>query len=308
MSETNRIVLRDAAGRVYLRAAINVAFFLKPPIDEVVSELRAVFDEYLGMVSPETLRWEAVGAAAEEWKPFNSTTIKRCRAQLSQPAASKRRLTAFELADGEVAGDAPQNSFQVLGGPIRTNLPQETCLLQMCFPSDAVKADSVDGFVAQVRQLASLMPYVSGYCSPVLNWAELGREEAIARTRDIVARHAGFDIHMNSTGRTWLGTRVRGARWLTFLGRSLVDALGGQESLRRSLSAEIDLQTAGDGLMVRAGKQPELGDATKGQETPLLRTVARVIEPVTAFEEVVLLGSFADWDKDALRNWERRFL
>jgi hypothetical protein len=60
--------------------------------------------------------------------------------------------------------------------------------------------------------------------------------------------------------------------------------------------------------MIRAGLIPEIGDKAQKQGTPLLNAVAKILEPVTAFEEVVLLGSLAKWDKDFLRWWERRFL
>ena len=44
-------------------------------------------------------------------------------------------------------------------------------------------------------------------------------------------------------------------------------------------------------------------------DTPYLRSVARVLEPVTLFRELALFNTaFADQDEDILAKYERRFL
>ncbi|HEV7913237.1 MAG TPA: type VI immunity family protein [Albitalea sp.] len=295
-------------GRTFLREAFVVAFFLPGPIAETVDAIERAFDLFLAMIPDGALRWESVGASSEEWKPVNKTTVSRSRAQLRPDAAAKRKLTSFELADGEVGGDVPRYAFTVLGGQLRSNLPDERTLVQMSFPIDTVTTADVDAFVARLRDIAAVLPLSSGYGSPAIQWAELDRDTAIAQTRAIVARYPGYDVNMNETGRLRLGSRVRGARWLTFLGPEILARLGGLEALRAKLPPAFEFHPAGAGLLVRAARLPEIGDAAKKVDVPMLRALAAALEPVTAFEEVVLLGSLADWDKDALRKWERRFL
>jgi hypothetical protein len=306
---TQQVIRTDSAsGVTYLREAVVVAFFLRPPISALADALLGAFDRFIGMVPADALKWASIGASSEEWKPFESTTVKRCKAQLSGTAPAKRRLTSFEVKDGTRGGDAPAYACLVLGGPVRPDKPTERCLFQMSFPVEVLERESVSEFVKGIHTIASAIPYESGYASPSLQWAELGRDQAIAESRALASRYPGYDIQMNSTGRTWLGPRVRGARWLTFLGADLAQALGGAAALRDVLPDTIGIEPAGRGVMIRVGETPELGDANRKVRIPALDSLARVLEPVTAFQEVVLLGSLADWDKDRLEKWERRFL
>jgi TseV toxin immunity protein TsiV len=296
------------SGRVFLREVFIVAFFLPGPIDETVSAIDRAFDLFLAMIPKGAFRWASVGASSEEWKPVSESTIARCKAQLRRDAAAKRKMTSFELVDGDVGGSVPRYAVTVLGEPLDSKLPNERTLFQMSFPIDAVMAGDVDAFVAELVEIAAALPVDSGYGSPAIQWAQFDRDAAIAQTRGIVARHAGYDVNLNTTGRTWLGSRVRGARWLTFLGPRILERLGGGDALRKELPEPFEFLPAGANLLVRAGSLPEIGDMAMKVDTPLLRALAAVLEPVTAFDEVVLLGSLANWDKDVLRKWERRFL
>ncbi len=304
----NEIYKTGPQGRTFLRESFVVAFFLPGPIVATVAGIERAFDLFLAMIPDGVLRWESVGASSEEWRPVNKTTVSRCKAQLRPDAAAKRELTSFELADGEVGGDVPRYAFTVVGGQLSSDVPNEQTLVQISFPIDTVMTGDVDAFVIKLLGFAVMLPFSSGYGSPAIQWAELNLDSAIAQTRGIVLRHPGYDVNMNETGRTWLGPRVRGARWLTFLGPEILTRLGGADALHAELPNTFEFYAAGEGLLLRAGHLPEIGDTPKKVDVPMLRTLAAALESVTAFEEVVLLGSLADWDKAALRKWERRFL
>jgi hypothetical protein len=294
-------------GRVYLRNGVTVAMFLPTPLHESVDPLLAACKEYFEIVPKDALKWALVGANSEEWKPINSTTIRSCLAQLSLNAAKKRSLTFFEVAGGEMAGDAPSHGVVVIGNPRDPELPDELSLMQMYFPPKAVEDELVDQFVQNVCKFATLLPVVSGYASPGLQWAEIGSGAAAMQSKKFMVRYPGYDVQVNEEGRTWLGLRVRGARWLTFLGPALTEKLGGVKSLRALLREPIQIESIGQSVMIRAGKGPEIGDRAATVGTPHLCSVAKVLEPVTAFEEIVLLREF-DHDKKFLEKWERRFL
>ena len=309
MVKKTEILKKDSrTGRVYFREGVIVAFFMEPPIAGIVDQLQSAFDVYLDMIPQDVLRWESIGASSEEWKPFNGTTLQRSRAQLRKEPAAKRSLTSFELSDGNIGGDAPGYGIILIGEPVEIELPDQMCLLQLYFPPGAVAEDSVESFVRDITKLARILPYVSGYVSPALHWAELGQDQAIVESRQIVARHIGYDIQMNETGRTWLGKRLRGARWINFLGTEILERVGGISALRNSLPSTVDVNFVGHGAIIQAGFVPEIGDKARSVDTPVLRAIARCLEPVTAFQEVVLLGSFASWNKEYLEKWERRFL
>ena len=230
---------RPDTGRVYLREALIVAFFFPPPIAEAAEGLGRVLDLYVAAIPPGSLTWSSIGASSEEWKPVGRTTIQRCRDQLKREAAAKRKLTSFELTDGQVGGDARGYGIAVLGSPGGDqDLPDELCLVQMEFPMETLDATTADKFVDLCKQIAGLVPYVSGYASAGLQWAELHRSEAAAESRGLAMRHPGYDVEMNDSACLRLGRRVRGARWLTFLGDELVAAVDGRVDEDEDVDAE----------------------------------------------------------------------
>lgn len=299
----------NESGIVYLRDGITAAFFLPTPLHEIVDPILSVFQKYIEIIPDQVLRWESVGANSEEWRPVSKTTISRCCSQLQPEAARKRDLTSFELKDGDLAGDASGYGITVIGNPLDPELLEEKNLVQIYFPIRFIEADQVDSFVDTIRNLAALLPFVSGYVSPGLQWAESFSEEAMQQARGIARRHPGYDVQDNVNGRSDIDNKVRGARWLTFLGPSLNEQLGGFETLSKAFDEPVTVEKLRHGIMIRAGKEPEIGDVNRKVDTPLLRQVANVLEPITLFGEEALIGlGFADPDEDDfLEQWERRF-
>jgi hypothetical protein len=112
----------------------------------------------------------------------------------------------------------------------------------------------------------------------------------------------------NLSWMSWkLGTRVRGAYWLTYLGQPVLGELGGAEGLRsRLFSPDTTVQEMeGARAVVTLGKWPEAGDTQQGQMLPAYRELARVLEPWIYFEEHITRPEFLARDR---RRWERRFL
>jgi hypothetical protein len=294
---------------VILRSGVTLAFFLPMPFGEVATAALETFERYLAGIPQGVLRWSAVGATTDEWKPLAKTTLGRCRALLTGDGPATRNLTAFTLTDGQEGGAAPGYSILVVGGKPSPRLLDELALIQMTFPSSVLAEDGIEKFVTFATHLAEPLPYVSGYGSPALVWSESDPTAGLRAAWGQAVRHAGYDVESNETGRLRLGVRVRGARWLTFLGPELLAKLGGLDAMKANLPVTVTLEPAGHGTLMRAGAVAEIGDRNRREETPLLRAVARVLEPVTQFEESMLLRSpFAAGHESEFLEWERRFL
>lgn len=302
------------SGMVLVQEAITVAFFLPSPIHKVATSLRRACDEYFALIPDGALRWASVGANSHVFLPFKSTTLRSCRAQLSPTLTKKRTLTAFDLKDtghfyhgGSVVADARSHGLLVIGGRRTQGRPDELSLMQMTFPSEMVHGDRAEEFVDNMCKIASALPIVSGYASPGLQLSEYGGYTARSRSWDILSRYPGYDVENNESGRHRLGTRVRGARWLTFIGPTILKKLGGAQSLQRTLGAQIETRPIGRGLLVRAGHVPEIGDTLYDVGTPRLNSVAEALRPVTAFGEGEMRAYFAQ-DDDFHHAWDRRFV
>lgn len=301
--------VHDKSGITYLRDGILVAFFLPKPLHENAAGVADVLDLFLKSVPSDAIKWAGVGASSEEWKPATKNSIDKCRAMLVPSAAKKRAITTFELAGGAQASDAPEHAFTLIATRPERGAPDEVDLVEMVFRPASVDEAHVDAFVETVQRMAERVAFISGYASPALLYSEVGEGRAMDESRAIAERHPGFDVQKNKLGCLDQNHWVRGARWLTFLGPDILKTLGGVKKLRAALHADIVVKEIATGVMIRAGRVPEFGDSNKRIDTPLLRNLARVLEPVTLFNEPILLSSyFADGDESALTKWERRFL
>ena len=154
-------------------------------------------------------------------------------------------------------------------------------------------------------ELARELPFNSGHASLSFHALEnySGVSEAILQH---CFRYPGMDIPEMGIASLELGTRVRGAYWLTFLGAPVLDELGGAAGLRAHLgSADITVEPLGEGrVVVTLGEWPEAGDTEQGRMLPLHRELARVLEP-WLYEEQTRRTAFTEQD---MRRWHRRFL
>jgi hypothetical protein len=181
-------------------------------------------------------------------------------------------------------------------------------LLQINFPASYADDDRVDALFSLVTTLAQRLEPVSGYCSPSLLPSDAHQSAAFLALRPLALRFPGYDVAMNDLAALELGDRVRGARWISLLGPAPLAALGGLDALRTALPKPIEVLDLAGTVAIRAGRLPEIGDVNRREDTPLLKAVARALEPITLFSEVDLLSHFADFDEELLSRWERRFL
>lgn len=307
MSEIHEIKYKHSeSGRLYLRNGIILAFFISKPIYEISVPLTELLNRFVQNLPIGTLKWMIASATSEEWKQINDDSISHLILTLAPEGMRKRKLTGFVLNDS--GADAPGYSFDLVGESCDENFPDAAVLVQMTFPLEVLQKDFLETFVHQVRDYSEIISPTYGYCAPVLLTSELHREEAFQKIRGLVIRYPGYDVQMNEMTRLDIGMRVRGARWITFLGTELTERLGGVEVLSKFLLKPIAVERLKACVMIRAGNHPEIGDINRCLDTPLLRNVAKVLEPVTLFDEVDMLSNLADFDEEFLQRWEHRFL
>jgi hypothetical protein len=156
-----------------------------------------------------------------------------------------------------------------------------------------------------ILELAEPLPFNSGHAGPAFN-ALMDLVGVSAELRQGCVRYPGMDVPDLGDLSMSLGTRVRGAYWLTFLGQPVLGELGGPRGLRSHLSApDISVQDMeGERAVITLGPRPEAGDTQQGLDLPLHRELARILEPWLYHRSVPWSGFTP---KDMLR-WERRFL
>lgn len=303
------IIRVDAeTARVYLRDGVTLSLFFGEPTPEVAEGLAFAFQAFLEIVPPEDLRWASLSANAEEWKPFKTSMIQRCKKLMEPAGLASRELTFIQIQGGDAGGPAPGVGFALFVTSDLSEYPTERNLLQMYFPSRVVEASERYNFVKKVKEIVSHFPVLSGYCSPGLHWMDGSPQRALKAAFAIGLRYPGFDIEYNQLGRDDLADHLRGARWITFIGPGIMSRLLTSKSHRLQFPAPISTELLANTTMILASESPEVGDTNRQVGVPSISAVARMLEPVTQFDEPILLRyGPTTYGPEILQKWERRF-
>jgi len=296
----------DTNGNCLARDNIVIAFFRKCPFADMVEGAKYCVDQYLQMIPTDVLHWSVIGASADTYKPLTEKSLARCRSMLTAVKARQKNIH-FRLLGHEKYG--PDYGVVLDGNKIPSNegFLDQTNVIEMRFPREFLNENSEDAFVAIVTDLFENMPCDSGYASVSLCFGKESRyAEAGAQITPLALRSHGFDIPNNLSTGGFLGNHCRGARWLTMLSNELINELGGNDSLTEKLLDGVEIINTTHGVVLRAGRSPEIGDVNRNQTTPLLASVAHAIEAVTYFGDPSLRPLFGH-DAEKQNRWERRF-
>jgi Protein of unknown function (DUF3396) len=171
------------------------------------------------------------------------------------------------------------------------------------------------------------------YHDILLQWAEIGRpihgsfglglimEEGCSRGPSMplaypfLKRFVGLEYPDLDTWVTMsedsTSPTIRSTNWLTFIDTPRAEALGGEKAIRSEVEPTCTVRAYDGGLVIQAGPEPQLGDATKGDIPAPYRTVARALRPLR-FEDFGRNGIFNGLpsplvDRDETLRWLRRF-
>lgn len=297
------IAKRNDDGELLVRDSQLAAFFCQHPYRELAKAFGGVFEDWIRRAPAEAKTWALIGPNADEQKPLTAKLLERARAQFDPARAKKSDMSAIQIGGPQESN--PDHAFVFVGD--NDIAGDQTNMLEIRSPSAEVDADRVERYVETIRHIAEQIPYDSGYASLALTHiADRQKAEFAEAARKWAFRHPGFDMPENDATNSRIGRKVRGAYWLTFVGPWAVEKLGGEKALRKALPKEIDVQAVGVGVMIRCGQLPAEGDLNRDEKLPLVRAVAKVLEPVTLFGDRFLNTLFRDEDERA--RWERRHL
>jgi hypothetical protein len=154
-------------------------------------------------------------------------------------------------------------------------------------------------------ELAAPLPFCSGHAGLSFNGQFSSRAEE--QIDELSMRYPGMDLP-DPTGLSLdIGTRVKGVRWLNFLGQPVLGELGSAAGLRTRLHSPGTTvqELEDDRVVITLGPSPDAGDTEQGRTLPAYRELARVLEPWLYRTE----SKHAHLEvPEHVRRWERRFL
>jgi hypothetical protein len=296
------IRLRTDSGRLVARDGVVLCFFMRRSHKEIAPAVWRALQTYLRAVPPRSLNW--YGSDDGDTLPLDNKGWEVIRKQMLERPWGAEWIVELEETDSEVGGYHFEYDGRKLDADLFRHDEDSTSGVLFTFPTEYLLEHGPDHLRALALELARELPFSFGYASLAFvsphglwyaaRWELLG----------YLSRFLGFDLyHLGDTSRV-IGTRARGAYWLTFLGQPLLGQLGGIDALRHKLPfPDVSLQPLEpERLLITLSEWPEPIDTAKSLHPAQYRDLAWLLEPFLYEERT---GWFS-LDKDNMRRWLRR--
>ena len=277
-----------------MKECVTFTFYIRRSHPEIVHGVEQALELYLQAVGPGALRWYP--DLDGDWQELDEAGWAFVRRKLIHPRGAN-----IELAGSP---DAPDGYEFLYRGRLLENA-QTVCAVSCLFPLEQLKSRGSAWMRDFALKLATKLPFDSGLAGLSFLF-RIWTQDNISALRDKNLRHPGVNIP-DSYLYMSIGTSVKGVSWLTFVGPSVLDALGGVDGLRARLhSPGTTVEALGpERAVVTLGTAPEAGDTETGHLLPAYRELARVLEPWLYVEQRCAWRNFT---LEEVRRWERRFL
>src|SRR5258708_558985 len=276
---TKPIRLTDSSGEVLARDNVVMAFFRKCPFSDMADGVMKVFEKYFEVIPQNVLQWSIIGMSAETFTPVNKQALTRCASMLKKDAA-KKKDAYFQLMGPQKW--MPDYCWTITGRkePEKAGFLDQTNVVEMVFPREFLSTCGEDDFVQLANDLFVVLRSDSGYGSVALYCNESAAERAGALIVPLALRSRRFDIPNNSSTASFMGSRCRGARWLTMLSTELADQVGGLKAFKQKLPKEVTIHESPKGVLLQSGQTPANCRVNPNKANPALPFVGHLNEKI----------------------------
>lgn len=279
---------------IVCRPVMSLTYYFADATADIGGPVADAIEAYLELVPKGTLRSHK--QANGEDGPLTTRTVTR---DLNKLRASKTTQFEIRYHSGEPA-NVGEHGLLVVSDEIDPDLPDVANLLRFEFPPVQANSKNLGAFLDFVQSISATLPFQSGVAGYAIAYLGAFEFEAYQLLPGAIMRFLALDPSYTSA---YLDMRnhTPDAHWLTLLGDTLLQQLGGRSALSGALSgAEIlDLP---HGVLVRAADVPPIGDVNRGaKDIGLLPDLARFMRPTRVNIEHMFNDEFDP------AKWLRRF-
>jgi hypothetical protein len=301
------LTIRDEQGRAMLKVGWVVRmFFADPwtrPVREAVSEAA---EDYLELVR-EHLRW-ARKSGTGRMSPIDKKKVPSPREWLPEYEDGASWSVGYHGGDNKE--EASHFELDILGGD---EIARDSGYFEAYLPLTwfATHSGTIQDFVLGLAQ--RLRP-TSGYCNVGAQPPQHpdGMRRTMFLVRRLSERLPGLDVG-NAISESMSIRRggIKGASWLTVLGDTHVNEIGGAAYLKMRLGEDFPITPYGGGLMIQAGPKPQIGDVETKRWPRHLVILSKVLQPIRCKRHCPIHGwghgEDPTMDFDVTKTWLARF-
>lgn len=253
--QAEKITLDSPRGAPLVRLGLmTTLYFKRGHTAEIRGRLELCFGRFYETFRP-FLKWQTY----KHLRKLSPSGFAACRRQISDSSEREPLLWSISSADPT---EAATHRMFVLGAGQSQAETDHSCLKMVLPWTMLAESEGVKAYEGWVKYLCDQVRAEHGYAGlaciqPCDEVRFLPLEYRLAQ------KHSGLMVdagpHLESL---YLMDRVKGVSWYTILGRRFVMLVGGNDRLRNRLSINSDIVFNGydDGLLIRAGQLPELGE------------------------------------------------
>lgn len=297
----------DSFGAPEIRLSIGMDLFFMRPMAAYRQQILELWNRFLAWRGADVMTWARLGGGNKS-RRMNKAAYKTIETWLdgSRPYGKICFITV-ENGEWEQMGD---EAFRVEGDDGELNVEAgDTTLnfVQIRVPLTA--ADDPDALAAKLIELAEVLDFVGGTAGLMLHMTPFHNNQWWKEVRGLVTRFEGVepDAAGRSQRRALFG--LTGVNWLTFVGPRHLGPLGGNDAVEAKTTSvpNVTAQRVGQGIVLRAGPRPRVGDRNKPSNAlDPYREVYRIVRPALLLDATYSIG-WKNFDGSATVEWLERF-
>lgn len=283
---------------IVVRPGMALAMYYGCPLHEMADQIPALVHAYLDFIPAGSI---SAICGVSSWGKFSKARLDR---QLKQLRSPKIDYTNVDLGSGDSPDSTGPFGWHLNGGNLsnKVSRPNNSNVIYFTFPFNAMETIGGSSLAHWVAEVARVAAFESGqfgfaFCQLQRTWTQ----EADDFIGKQAMRFRGLDILEPDLAREAKGL-VPNCSWLNLIDARLIRKVGGESAIS-SITNELSIEPVGNGLMIRAGSEPVLGEINRKPDgLGAIREVARLTKPIRVAKRVLFYGS-----EDFRHDWVNRF-
>ena len=294
---------RGAAGELELQLSVGLVLFFGRGMDVYGKQVLGLWEDLLAWRGRDAFSWARLGGGNKSRK-MDTAAYRTVEAWLS--GTKPFGTTCWIEIHGGAWEEIGAHSFAMDG---RSVGDKRVSALDVRLPVDVLLEESMDALAERLCRLAGQLDFLGGTAGLMLHATPFDRQRLWPEMKKMVMRYEGIEPDIVEDGEYTADLGLTGVNWLTFIGKKYLDKLGGRDTVRAMARerANVGVYDLANGLALRAGPQPRLGDRNKpNADLDAYREAYDIVKPaIFADPRYAFDDEFFDGDETVA--WLHRF-
>lgn len=295
----------EQSGEIKMRLGFGMTLFLPRPFQLAREGVFDLWKHYLNLIQPTPLSWARLGGGNRS-RPVAPAAYKTIASWLDGSKNPGQDCWII-ISDGKL-DCMGSTAFELEGlGPVDSEEDNASGFVEISLPLSFVESRSADEIAGQMVALAENVPFLCGTAGFIFQRSPYAFNTVADRMAALSARFEGVDVTGNVRMRYWATHGLPNLNWMTFIGDTMLEKLGGRQTLARLLPPACSANELSFGMVCRASEAPSLGDRHRGTEdlapwrdlNSVLQPI-RYVSPRAAFHPRL-------FDRERTQAWLTRF-